>query len=180
MAKPKKKIILTGAQCTGKTTLMKELTSDGTKQLSLAREAAIKNGWTPENGSSEDYQKALFKEAYKTLSSKKNYVSDRGLSCIAAYTFDGALNGKISKKTADNQYIKLQKFHKDNPDVLVVYLPIEFEIESDGVRDINKENQAKMDFLIHNLLETAEISYITVTGSVEERLNQINEALAKM
>lgn len=179
MTKQKKRIILTGAQCTGKTTLMNELTKDGTKKLSIARETAIKNGWNPETGSSEDYQKNLFKELYKAVSSKKNYVSDRGLTCVAAYTFSGVVENKISKKTADSQYIKLQKFHKDNPDILVVYVPIEFEIESDGVRNIDKDNQLKMDFLIKNLLDTAEIPYITVTGTVEERVKQIEDALAK-
>lgn len=177
MAKQKKRIILTGAQCTGKTTLMKALTEDGTKQLSIARDFAVETGWTPEKGNTDDYQKNLFKTLYKALSSKKGYVSDRGLTCVAAYTFAGALDGTIKKKTADDQYLKLQKFHTDNPDILVVYLPIEFAIEADGVRDVNSENQAKMDFLIKNILDTAKVNYITVTGSVEERLKQIEDAL---
>ena len=66
----------------------------------------------------------------------------------------------------------------ENPDVLLVYLPVEFPLESDGVRNDNVEDQAKMDFLIRNLLETSGIKYITVTGSVEERVEQIENALA--
>lgn len=177
MAKQKKRIILTGAQGTGKTTLMNALATDGTKTLSIAREQAIEAGWSPETGSSEEYQKKLFAALLKAVSSKRNYVSDRGLSCVAAYTFDGALNGSIKKKTADSQYMKLVKFHAENPDVLLVYLPIEFELENDGVRNSNKEDQLKMDFLIKNLLDTSEVKYITVTGTVEERVKQIEDYL---
>lgn len=176
----KKRIILTGAQCTGKTTLMNELAKDGTKTLSIAREHAIESGWSPETGSSEEYQKTLFAELYKAVSSKKNYISDRGLTCVAAYTFSGALDENISKKTADNQYLKLAKFHLDNPDILLVYVPVEFPIEEDGVRNTDYADQAKIDFLIKNILDTAEIPYITVSGTVEERVKQIEDALISM
>ena len=98
MAKQKKRIILTGAQGVGKTTLMNALATDGTKTLSIAREQAIEAGWSPETGSSEEYQKKLFAALLKAVSSKRNYVSDRGLSCVAAYTFSGALNGDIKEK----------------------------------------------------------------------------------
>lgn len=179
MAKTKKRIILTGAQGTGKTTLMNELVHDGTRTFSIARDTALELGWTPESGSSTEYQKKLYSNLYKALSSKRNYISDRGLSCVAAYTFDGALNGNIPKKIADSQYLKLQKFYAENPDVLTVYLPVEFPIEDDGVRSTDVENQAKIDFLIKNLLDTSGVNYITVTGTVEERVKQIENVLNK-
>ena len=177
MKKQNRRIILTGAQGTGKTTLMNALATDGIKTLSIAREQALKAGWLAVTGTTQDYQKILFAALLKAISSKKSYISDRGLTCVAAYTFDGALEGKITKQVADKQYLKLQKFHNDNPDVLLVYLPIEFELESDGVRDTDKENQKRIDFFIKNILDTSGIKYITVTGSVEERVKQIEEAL---
>ena len=177
MAKTKKQIILTGAQGTGKTTLMNELAKDGTKTLSIARETAVELGWPVAPEKLEDYQKTLFSKMQKALSSKKNYISDRGLTCVAAHTFSEALVENITKETADNQYLKLQKFHKDNPDILVVYVPIEFEISDDGVRNVDKGNQEKIDFLIKNILDTAGIKYITVTGTIEQRLAQIEQAL---
>lgn len=178
--KIKKRIILTGAQGTGKTTLMNALAVDGTRTLSIAREAATNNGGLPADEQREEYQKNLFATALKTLSSKKNYISDRGLSCIAAYTFLGALQDSIKKNVADNQYLKLQKFHNDNPDILLVYLPVEFDdIEDDGMRSTDKEHQAAIDFMIKNILETSGVNYITVTGTVEERVAQIEAALTK-
>ena len=176
----KKRIILTGAQGTGKTTLMNALAVDGTRTLSIARDTANELGWPPADDQVETYQKDLFAKALKTLSSKKNYISDRGLTCIAAYTFDGVLSEKVAKKTADNQYLKLQKFHQDNPDVLVVYVPIEFEIEDDGLRPADTAYQEKIDFFIKNILDTAGVKYITVTGTVEERAAQVEKALANL
>ena len=180
--KPNNAIVIDGVVWVGKTTLMNELTKDGTKGLSIAREQAIAAGWSSVTGTDQDYQKTLFKTLYKALSSKKNYVSDRGLSCVAAYTFAGVLdsNKKITKKTADTQYMKMMKFHQENPDVLVVYVPVEFPIEADGVRDENVLNQHKIDFFIKNLLDTAQIPYITVTGTVEERVKQIEDALTNL
>ena len=176
--KTKKRIILTGAHGTGKTTLMNELAKDGTRTLSIARDAATAGNYPPTDENREAYQKDLFAAGLKALGSKKNYISDRGLTCIAAYTFFNVFKNTIKKKTADNQYMKMQKFHKDNPDVLVVYVPIEFELEDDGLRSMNKQEQAAIDFMIKNLLDTAGIEYITVTGTVEERVAQIETALA--
>jgi predicted ATPase len=176
MAKQKKRIILTGAQGTGKTTLMNALASDGTRTISHIRKfAAEKN--IDISTASEAGQKEFFKSLKKELSSKKSYVSDRGLTCVAAYTFEKAVTEEISKKTADKQYMDIVKFHTENPDILLVYVPIEFEIEDDGVRTANKEHQATIDFLIKNILETSGINYITVTGTVEERVSQIEAAL---
>lgn len=175
--KNKKRIILTGAHGTGKTTLMNELAKDGTRTLSIARDAATAGNYPPTDENRESYQKDLFAAGLKALNSKKSYISDRGLTCIAGYTFFNALSGKISKKTADNQYLKLQKFHNDNPDILVVYTPIEFDLVDDGLRSMDKDEQAAIDFIIKNLLDTAGVNYITVTGTVEERLAQINAAL---
>lgn len=178
MTAQKKRIILTGAQGTGKTTLMNALAADGTRTISHIRKTAKELG-IDISKQTETGQKEFFKTLKKELSSKKNYISDRGLTCVAAYTFSEALKETISKKTADKQYMDIIKFHTNNPDILLVYVPIEFEIEDDGERSIDKAFQTQIDFLIKNILETTNIDYITVTGSVEERKAQVEAALNK-
>ena len=173
----KKRIILTGAQGTGKTTLMNELTKDGTRAISHIRKTAAEYNLDT-SVVTEEGQKIYFKTLKKELSSKKNYVSDRGLTCVAAYTFDKALTGEISKKVADKQYMDIVKFAQSNPDVLFVYVPVEFDPVDDGTRSISCIFQAKIDFLIKNIFDTANIPYITVRGTVEERVAQIENALA--
>ena len=100
------------------------------------------------------------------------------LTCVSAYTFDKAITGEISKKIADKQYMDLVKFHNDNPDVLLVYVPVEFDPVDDGVRATDVVFQARIDYFIKNLLESANIPHIRVTGTVEERIAQIEAALA--
>ena len=172
-----KRIILTGAQGTGKTTLMNELAKDGIRTISHIRKTAAENGLDVLNAT-EAGQKIYFKTLKKELSSKRSYISDRGLSCVAAYTFDKAVTGDIAKKVADKQYMDLVKFHNDNPDILLVYVPVEFELEDDGQRPADKEMQTKIDFFIKNILETSNIPFITVNGTVEDRVAQIETALA--
>lgn len=178
--KIKKKVILTGAQGTGKTTLMNALCEDGTKTLSVARDMATSTGWNAETGTTAEYQKELYKTLKKELSSKKNFVSDRGLTCVAAYTFDKAVEGSIPKKVADRQYLDTVKFAQEHPDVLVVYVPVEFDPVDDGVRSTDVIKQARIDFFIKNILDTAQIPYITVHGTVEERKTQVEEALKSL
>ena len=120
----------------------------------------------------------MFKTLKKELSSKKNYISDRGLTCVAAYTFDKAITGEIPKNVADKQYMDIVDFVNANPDVLFVYVPIEFALEDDGVRNVDPDHQAKIDFFIKNMLDTTDTPYITVTGTVEERVAQVEAALA--
>lgn len=179
MAKQKKRIILTGAQGTGKTTLMNALAEDGIRTISHIRKYAEQKN-IDITTASELGQKEFFKSLKKELSHKSSYISDRGLTCVAAYTFDKALDNIISKKTADKQYMDIIKFHTDNPDILLVYVPIEFEIEDDGKRSTDAVFQKKIDFLIKNILDTAQLKYITVTGSVEERKAQIEAALTAL
>ena len=180
MAKQKKRIIITGAHGTGKTTLMNALAQDGTRTITqIDRKVVAENGWDHSENTTTECQKAIFKAIKKELSSKRNYISDRGLSCVAAYTFNKALTEDIPKKVADKQYLDMEKFHKDNPDILVVYVPIEFPVVTDGVRSDDPEFQEQIDFLIKNILDTAKIPYVTVSGSVEERVAQVEAELQK-
>ena len=94
------RIILTGAQGTGKTTLMNELAKDGIRTISHIRKTAAENNFDTKNAT-EESQKTYFKTLKKELSSKRSYISDRGLTCVAAYTFDKAISGDIAKKVAD-------------------------------------------------------------------------------
>jgi hypothetical protein len=159
---------------------MNALAEDGTRTISqVDRKVVEENGWGHSENTNTECQKAIFKAIKKELSSKRNYISDRGLTCVAGYTFSKALTEEIPKKVADKQYLDIQKFHNENPDILVVYTPIEFPLVTDGVRSEDPAYQELIDFLIKNILDTSKIPYITVTGTVEERKAQVEEELKK-
>ena len=86
MKKFRTRVILTGAQGTGKTTIMNELAKDGLRTISqVDRRVAAENSWELSENTTTECQKAIFDAIKKELSSKKDYVSDRSLSCVAAY-----------------------------------------------------------------------------------------------
>ncbi|HYN99227.1 MAG TPA: AAA family ATPase, partial [Actinomycetota bacterium] len=59
----------------------------------------------------------------------------------------------------------------------VFYLPIEFPIVLDGLRPDDPAFQAEIDERLVRLLKSHDIDYVTIKGSVEERMEQINQHL---
>jgi hypothetical protein len=59
----------------------------------------------------------------------------------------------------------------------VFYLPIEFPIVLDGLRPDDPGFQADIDRRIRHLLESADVSFRAVTGSVEERQEQVRRTV---
>jgi len=93
--------------------------------------------------------------------------SDRSLVCPAAYSKVLKINDFILK-THLNMVKTFYKKIKRNNGVLF-YLPIEFEIEDDGVRSTNEKFQKEVDVAIISILEEFKIPYYSLSGSVEER-----------
>jgi hypothetical protein len=65
-------------------------------------------------------------------------------------------------------------------DVYRIYLPIEFEIEPDGVRTLDKEFQQKMDENLHYIFRTCNIPVITLSGDKQSRNQQINDLITRI
>lgn len=175
----KKRIHLCGAQSTGKSTILNHYKDLGYRCITeIVRNLAQEGVKINEMGDNES-QKTIFKEYKRLLSSKKGYISDRGLADVTGYTFSLCVNGKVDKKLADKQYMAAAKFYKENPDIIVCYFPIEFPVVDDGVRSTDETFRSEVDFMIKNFLDCAEIPYHTITGTVEERIKQIDELLAE-
>jgi hypothetical protein len=58
---------------------------------------------------------------------------------------------------------------------VVFYIPIEFDMVSDGVRKEDKKFQKEIDQIIKAYLDTS-----SITGSVTERAEQIKEIITSM
>ena len=177
----KNRIHLVGAHGTGKTTILNHYKDAGYNVITEIVRNLAKEGVNINEMGDIEGQKTIFKTYKKLLKSKKGYISDRGLADVLSYTFSHAIaenneNGQL-KKLADKQYIDAVKFYKDNPDIIICYFPIEFPVVDDGVRSTNEEFRAMIDFLIKNFLETAELPFVTITGTVEERIAQIDSIL---
>ena len=177
MAKSKKRLHFVGAQGTGKTTILNHYKDQGYNVITEVVRELAKQGTNINEMGDDVGQKTIFKEYQKLLKSKKGYISDRGLSDVASYTVFLTLTERVKKALADKQFLAVQKFHQDNPDIIVCYIPIEFPVEDDGVRSTDENFRSSIDFMIKNLLDCANIPYHTITGTVEERVAMIDKLL---
>lgn len=173
----KKKIILTGAQGTGKSTVLKELENEGWNVITEVVRNLSKTGVKINEMGDVDGQRAIFEEYKRLFGTQSDYVSDRGLTDVAAYTNYLVCEGKIHPSVLWEQLEDIDLFVLDNPDAIFCYFPIEFPVVDDGVRSTNEEFRNKVDGYIKNILDSRKIPYIEVRGTVEERVNLIKSHL---
>jgi thymidylate kinase len=62
----------------------------------------------------------------------------------------------------------------------IFYLPIEFPVEADGTREEDSEFQSAIDSEIRSLLERYDLNFATVSGSVEERTEEVLAQLSRI
>lgn len=184
-----RRINFCGAQGTGKTTLFEAVKKDEmfkgwdfysevVRQM-LEREEIIIN----ENGNSES-QKKIF-DAYSEILDKmfdNPSVSDRCIIDVAAYT--SRLFDTCNPKDEDYNKLSNEDFRERKEVVrrkyelsLIVYFPIEFPLVKDGVRSVDEKFQKDVDMKIQQFLKNYDVPYITITGSVEERLEQLKKVV---
>lgn len=169
------KVLFTGAQGTGKTSVMEALPSTWPKIKGVTRKCIAENHLTINMESTDDSQKAIFDAYEQQFKSHKHFISERSLFDVYAFTTYQYCKGKCSQELIDEQREKIKEFIINNPDALYIYFPIEFEIQADGQRSTDKEYQEHIDIMIKNYLDLFGVHYITVHGTVEERVQQIIE-----
>ena len=176
------KIIFTGAQGTGKTSVMDALPDSLHKIKGVTRKVITEKNLTINEYSDNASQKHIFDAYEHQLTSTDNYIAERGLIDVLAYSISREKANRCSPTLIETQFEHLMKFSVKNPDAVYVYFPIEFEIVSDGTRSLDKEFQKEIDGIIHEILEKLKTKYgtkfITVSGSVEERVKQIEKLLS--
>lgn len=175
------KIIFTGAQGTGKTSVMDALPESLHKIKGVTRKVITEKNLTINEYSDNCSQKHIFDAYEHELTVNDNYIAERGLIDVLAYSISRMKANRCSQTLIETQLEHLYKFTSKNTDAIYVYFPIEFDIADDGTRSLDKEFQKEIDEIIHNILVDLKlrygIKYITVSGSVEERVKQIEKLL---
>ena len=169
------RIVFTGAQGTGKTTVLKEFENKGLKVITeVARRLASKGVKINKDGD-EKSQTKIFK-TYKELLSEisiEGYISDRCMVDVLAYSMYLAEHGKVSDEFVQKQKKQLAKFRIENPDIIYCYFPIEFDVVADGVRDTDEDFRAAIDHNIKAVLQEIDIQPVIIRGSVEKRVAKV-------
>ena len=174
-----KRIILTGAHGTGKTTVLEYFDNLEYPVITeVVRKLNKEGGIKINEQGDQSGQQAIFNAYYELLKQPK-YVSDRGLTDVVAYTKYLVDHGNIDAGVLESQLDQLKKFHEENPDILYCFFPIEFDIEDDNVRSTDQDFQQDISNNIRWVIsylatETKSgIEWIAVHGTPEERFDQI-------
>ena len=157
------RIAISGAQCVGKTTLLKGIHIDGyEKKTEIVRSLDV-----PINKKGTFESQLQIMMAHGLTVQQNNIISDRSIVDSFVYGLWSYIHGKFT----DDQYDLMEATFKAilpwyN---LHFYIAPEFEMKEDGVRDTDVLYQTE----IHNLFELVfnkyEIKVNSLSGSKEDR-----------
>ena len=173
------KLAFTGAQSTGKTTLLKELKRDPDFSLKfdfrdeITRRMQRKGLSINEGGN--DITQLLIMSSHIKNTLIDNVIMDRCALDGLVYTDWMYRKGKIQQwviEYADNVF----KMLIDRYDY-IFYLVPEFDIEDDGVRSTDIDFRNEIVILFEQYIKAWNIPVIKLTGTVEQRLNKIKETI---
>ena len=168
------RIIFTGAQGTGKTTVLNEFRNHGKNVITEVVRNLAKEGIKINEMGDEKGQKKIFSTYEKLLSEQTEYISDMGLIDVLAYSIHLNKKGLVSDKLVKSQFNALKKFVKNNQDIIYCYFPIEFNVVDDGIRSLDEDYRREIDNNIKEILISLGAPWVTIRGSVEARVNMVN------
>jgi predicted ATPase len=176
-----KKIFVTGAQGTGKTTLVTNLFHAGTASQTLLDHHLIpsyarmlsKLGYGINEQSDERTQIALAACYYAAFVQNADLISDRSMVDVMAYTI---LLNKVSATTLDVVEAMLLEAVKLESSIYL-FIPIEFPIKREDGRSSDEKFRKRVNDCILSVYESYKIPYFIITGSEQERVKSAIAAL---
>lgn len=179
-------IILVGAQSTGKTSVMNALPAELKKYgiREVIRNMTAQDPTVHINQNGNDWSQNRFFFEYIYLFAKyPEYISDRGLLDVCAYTLWLSRTGKVAHETYEKQMYILQDWMKTHPDVVHVYFPASyFGVVDDGYRDTNEENRQAVDECVREVIDELVkqglwVGYTIGNRPVMARVKEINDII---
>ena len=177
-------IVLVGAQCVGKTTLIKELAKDYPDDIivELIRTCARQNSNVKVNENGNDESQYYFFDKYvEALNERENFIADRSMFDVVAYTKIMYDYGNVTLDTLETLYSRLVDFLNSHPKIQHYHIPPMFPIVADGFRSVSLEFQqhaeAAINWLDARLRSDENVRhynlFTTQNIDVEKRLDEI-------
>lgn len=182
-------ISFTGAQSTGKTTLL-NLIRDKNYDFNYVDEVTrrIKREYNlPINESGGDITQSMIMADHIANVYKKG---DHDVTVLDRCAVDGVVytqwlynNGQVEKATLDHAKLMFEMLIEEY-DAIFITSPIDVELVDDGERSTNiefrEDIQSLFDMYIgHLMVDNKDKNVFVVAGTVEERMNYIQKVLAK-
>ena len=178
------RVAFSGAQSTGKTTLLNALRSSADfKDCKFWDEITrqIKEQGFEINEQGTDATQLKIMQEHK----RRVQADDSGLVIFDRCSLDGLVytqylynRGQLTKETLDEATRVFEETISSWDTIF--FLRPEFEVVDDGVRSVNVEFHRNIVFLFDHFIEKYNLQFIQLTGSVEDRVNQFKVELSKL
>ncbi len=174
------KIAFVGSFSTGKTTLANLFAREWDYPLlpEVAREV-VQLGFPLDQSATAETETLIFLKQWRAEVTHERFVADRSIYDVLAYA-DWVMENQDADRKENHLWYESRELaimdlraRYDH----VFYLPVEFPIVLDGLRPNDPAFQADIDGRIRHLLETADVFFHTVTGSVPARQEQVREVV---
>ena len=175
-----KRVAIVGSFSTGKTTLAEEAAPKlGLPLLPEVAREIVELGFKLDKDATVETETLIFLRQFHNEMTHPEFVGDRSLIDVMAYASWVLENQEPRKEFALwDTCLDIAKHHLRSQYSHVFYLPIEFGIVLDGLRPDDPDFQQDIDRRMVQLLATNDVAYDTLTGSVEERLDKLIDALS--
>lgn len=140
----------------------------------IARQLITAMRCNPQDMSVEDrefFQDSCFMKQIEAEISNDSFITDRTVLDILAYSQD------LPKAFYDRMKGKIGRWLELDPYDIIFYTPIEFDMEVDGVRVDDEEYRKTIDERILKLFQYFKVPYVTLTGTVEDRIETIKQEI---
>ncbi|MBI2630824.1 ATP-binding protein [Candidatus Nomurabacteria bacterium] len=165
------KIVITGAQGVGKTTLAEQINKDypDLKILPEAARLAKEAGFNLDETATTETELWLIAKQIELESTANKWIADRCSIDLLAY-----IHHLFREESALIEFAAKTLVPRFSDYDLILYLPSgEFAIEDDGVRTTDVKFQQAIDQRIKYILEKHKIPFVKIVGSPEERLLKV-------
>lgn len=174
-----RRIAIVGSFSTGKTTVAEELARRLNLPLlpEVAREIAAL-GFKLDKDATPETEALIFLKQFNNELEEAEFVGDRSLIDVMSYAgwvLENQPHRKEMLLWEECERLAERRLRTNYSHVF--YLPIEFPIVLDGLRPDDPSFQKEIDRRVLDLLASHAVSFTTLTGSVEDRLAQIEEHL---